>query len=107
MDLLAGIWTVHVPCMQGAALMMTDLISGNYGMLTAIPQALPHVKSGRLRAPRQGIPREHAQHRTCRRSPKRFRASTTRHGMACSRRRTPRAIIERVNSDLTKALRAA
>jgi tripartite-type tricarboxylate transporter receptor subunit TctC len=104
-DLLAGIRTVHVPY-KGGGPAMTDLISGQLQyMLTAIPQALPHVKSGRLRAIATG-------------HPSRTRAApdvppiaetlpgfnnTTWYGLLAPSR-TPRAIIERINSDLAKIL---
>jgi tripartite-type tricarboxylate transporter receptor subunit TctC len=85
---------------------MTDLISGQLQyMLTAIPQALPHVKSGRLRALATG-------------HPSRTRAApdlppiaetlpgfnnTTWYGLLAPSR-TPRAIIQRINADLGKIL---
>jgi len=105
MDLLAGIRTVHVPY-KGGGPAMTDLISGQLQyMLTAIPQALPHVKSGRLRALATG-------------HPTRTRAApdlppiaetlpgfnnTTWYGLLAPAR-TPREIVARVNADLTKVL---
>jgi tripartite-type tricarboxylate transporter receptor subunit TctC len=105
MDLLGGIRTVHVPY-KGGGPAMTDLISGQIQyMLTAIPQAIPHVKSGRLRALAVG-------------HPTRTRAApdlppiadtlpgfnnTTWYGVLAPAR-TPRAIIARVNADLTKVL---
>jgi tripartite-type tricarboxylate transporter receptor subunit TctC len=105
MDLLAGIRTVHVPY-KGGGPAMTDLISGQIQyMLSAIPQALPHVKSGRLRALAVG-------------HPTRTRAApdlppiaetlpgfnnTTWYGVLAPAR-TPRAIVTRVNADLTKIL---
>lgn len=50
LDMLAGIRTVHV-AYKGGGPAMTDLLSGRMQfMLSAFPQALPHVKSGRLRA---------------------------------------------------------
>jgi tripartite-type tricarboxylate transporter receptor subunit TctC len=105
MDLLAGIRTVHI-AYKGGGPAMTDLISGQlHYMLTAIPQALPHVKSGRLRALAIG-------------HPTRTRAApdlppiaetlpgfnnTTWYGLLAPAR-TPRDIIARVNADLTKVL---
>ncbi|MEA3157406.1 MAG: hypothetical protein QOK44_4995, partial [Betaproteobacteria bacterium] len=105
MDLLAGIRTVHVPY-KGGGPAMIDLISGQLQyMFTAIPQALPHVKSGRLRALAIG-------------HPTRTRAApdlppvadtlpgfnnTTWYGLLAPAR-TPRAIIARVNADLTRVL---
>ena len=91
MDLLAGIRTVHVPY-KGGGPAMTDLIGGQLQyMFSAIPQAIPHVKSGRLRTLAVGHPTRTRAAPDCRRSPKRFRASTTRRGMGCSRRRAHRA----------------
>jgi tripartite-type tricarboxylate transporter receptor subunit TctC len=103
MDVLAGIRTVHVPY-KGGGPAMTDLISGQLQyMLTAIPQALPHVKSGRLRALATG-------------HPSRTRAApdlapiaetlpgfnnTTWYGLLAPAR-TPREIVARVNADLNK-----
>ena len=105
MDLLAGIRTVHI-AYKGGGPAMADLISGQlHYMLTAIPQALPHVKSGRLRALAIG-------------HPTRTRAApdlppiaetlpgfnnTTWYGLLAPAR-TPREIIARVNADLTKVL---
>jgi tripartite-type tricarboxylate transporter receptor subunit TctC len=93
-DLLAGIRTVHVPY-KGGGPAMTDLISGQ----------LQYMKSGRLRAIATG-------------HPSRTRAApdlppiaetlpgfnnTTWYGLLAPSR-TPRAIIERINSDLAKIL---
>jgi tripartite-type tricarboxylate transporter receptor subunit TctC len=105
MDLLAGIRTVHV-AYKGGGPAMTDLISGQlHYMLTAIPQALAHVKSGRLRALAIG-------------HPTRTRAApdlppiaetlpgfnnTTWYGLLAPAR-TPREIIARVNADLIRVL---
>jgi tripartite-type tricarboxylate transporter receptor subunit TctC len=104
-DLMAGIRTVHVPY-KGGGPAMPDLLSGQLQyMLSAIPQAIPHVKSGRLRALATG-------------HPTRTRAApdlpaiaetlpgfnnTTWYGLLAPAR-TPRAIIMRVNADLTKVL---
>jgi tripartite-type tricarboxylate transporter receptor subunit TctC len=104
-DLLAGIRTVHVPY-KGGGPAMIDLISGQLQyMLSAITQALPHVKSGRLRALATG-------------HPTRTRAApdlpaiaetlpgfnnTTWYGVLAPAR-TPRAIVTRVNGDLSKVL---
>jgi tripartite-type tricarboxylate transporter receptor subunit TctC len=105
MDLLAGIRTVHV-AYKGGGPAMTDLISGQlHYMFSAIPQTLPHVKSGRLRALAIG-------------HPTRTRAApdlppvaetlpgfnnTTWYGLLAPAR-TPREIIARVNADLGKVL---
>jgi tripartite-type tricarboxylate transporter receptor subunit TctC len=105
MDLLAGIRTVHV-AYKGGGPAMTDLISGQLQyMFSAIPQTLPHVKSGRLRALAIG-------------HPTRTRAApdltpvaetlpgfnnTTWYGLLAPAR-TPRAIVAKVNADLGKVL---
>ncbi len=50
LDLMAGTRMVHVPY-KGAGAALTDVIGGQVQMLfSAIPPALPHVRSGRLRA---------------------------------------------------------
>lgn len=105
MDLLAGIRTVHVPY-KGGGPAMTDLISGQLQyMLTAIPQALPHVKSGRLRALATGHP---TRTRAAPELPPIAETlpgfnNTTWYGLLAPAR-TPREIVARVNSDLTKVL---
>jgi tripartite-type tricarboxylate transporter receptor subunit TctC len=105
MDLLAGIKTVHVPY-KGGGPAMTDLISGQLQyMLTAIPQALPHVKSGRLRALAVGHP---TRTRAAPDMPPIAETlpgfnNTTWYGVLAPAR-TPRAIVARVNADLTKVL---
>ncbi len=105
MDLLAGIRTVHIPY-KGGGPAMTDLISGQLQyMLTAIPQALPHVKSGRLRALATGHP---TRTRVAPDLPPIAETlpgfnNTTWYGLLAPAR-TPRAIIARVNSDLTRVL---
>jgi tripartite-type tricarboxylate transporter receptor subunit TctC len=105
MDLLGGIRTVHVPY-KGGGPAMTDLISGQvHYMLTAIPQALPHVKSGRLRALATGHPtrtRAAADLPPIAETLPGFN-NTTWYGVLAPAR-TPRAVITRVNADLAKVL---
>lgn len=105
LDMLAGIKTVHVPY-KGGGPAITDLISGQIQyMLSAFPQALPHVKSGRLRAIAVG----HA-------SRTKFAPdlppvadvlpgfnNTTWYGLLAPAR-TPSALIAKMNADLVKAL---
>ena len=105
MDLLGGIRTVHVPY-KGGGPAMTDLISGQLQyMLTAIPQALPHVKSGRLRALAVGHP---SRTRAAPDMPPIAETlpgfnNTTWYGLLAPAR-TPRDIVARVNADLGKIL---
>ena len=105
MDLLAGTRTVHVPY-KGGGPAMTDLISGQIQyMLTAIPQALPHVKSGRLRALATGHP---TRTRAAPDLPPLAETipgfnNTTWYGLLAPAR-TPRQIVMRVNADLNKVL---
>ena len=105
MDLLAGTRTVHVPY-KGGGPAMTDLISGQIQyMLTAIPQALPHVKSGRLRALATGHP---TRTRAAPDLPPLAETipgfnNTTWYGLLAPAR-TPRQIVSRINSDLNKVL---
>jgi tripartite-type tricarboxylate transporter receptor subunit TctC len=105
MDLLAGTRTVHVPY-KGGGPAMTDLISGQIQyMLTAIPQALPHVKSGRLRALAVGHP---TRTRAAPDLPPLAETipgfnNTTWYGLLAPAR-TPRQIVLRVNADLNKVL---
>ena len=105
LDIMGGIRTVHVPY-KGGGLALTDLIGGQLQyMFSAIPQVLPHVKSGRLRAIAVG-------------HPTRTRAApdlpavaetlpgfnnTTWYGLLAPAR-TPRDIIVRINADLNKVL---
>jgi tripartite-type tricarboxylate transporter receptor subunit TctC len=105
LDLLAGIRTVHVPY-KGGGPAMTDLIGGQlHYMLSAIPQAIPHVKSGRLRSLAVGHP---TRTRAAPDMPPIAETlpgfnNTTWYGVLAPAR-TPRAIIERVHSDVTKVL---
>lgn len=105
MDILAGIRTVHVPY-KGGGPATTDLLGGQLQfMFSAIPQVLPHVKTGRLRAIAVG-------------HPTRTRAApdmppvadtlpgfnnTTWYGLLAPGR-TPREIVTRINADLNKLL---
>ena len=105
MNVMAGIVTVHVPY-KGGGPAITDLLGGQLQfMFSAIPQVLPHVKTGRLRAIAVG-------HLT------RTRVApdlppiaetlpgfniTTWYGVLAPAR-TPREIVVRINSDLNKVL---
>lgn len=105
MDIMAGVRTVHVPY-KGGGPALTDLLGGQLQfMFSAIPQVLPHVKTGRLRAIAVG-------------HPTRTRAApdlppvaetlpgfnnTTWYGVLAPAR-TPREIVARINADLNKVL---
>ena len=105
MDILAGVRTVHVPY-KGGGPATIDLLGGQLQfMFSAIPQVLPHVKTGRLRAIAVG-------------HPTRTRAApdlpavaetlpgfnnTTWYGVMAPAR-TPRDIVTRINADLNKVL---
>ena len=55
-NMLAGVKTVHVPY-KGGGPALTDLLSGRLQyMFSAIPQVVPHVKAGRLKAIAVGHP---------------------------------------------------
>jgi len=105
LDMLAGIKTVHVPY-KGGGPAMTDLISGQVQyMLSAFPQALPHVKTGRLRAIAVGHP---TRTKFAPELPPVADVlpgfnNTTWYGLLAPAR-TPRALIEKMNADLNKAL---
>jgi tripartite-type tricarboxylate transporter receptor subunit TctC len=105
LDILAGVRTVHVPY-KGGGPATIDLLAGQLQfMFSAIPQVLPHVKTGRLRAIAVG-------------HPTRTRAApdlpavaetlpgfnnTTWYGVLAPAR-TPREIVSRINTDLNKVL---
>ena len=105
LDTLAGIRTVHVPY-KGGGPAMTDLLSGQIQyMLSAIPQARPHVKSGRLRAIAVGHPTR------TKAAPDLPPIAETLPGFnnttwyaLLAPARTPHAIIARLNADLAKVL---
>lgn len=105
LDMLAGIRTVHI-AYKGGGPAMVDLISGQVQyMLTAFPQALPHVKSGRLRALAVGHP---TRSRVAPELPTLADVlagfnNTTWYGLLAPGR-TPREVIARVNADLTKVV---
>ncbi len=105
MNIMAGIVTVHVPY-KGGGPAITDLLGGQLQfMFSAIPQVLPHVKTGRLRAIAVG-------HLT------RTRVApdlppiaetlpgfniTTWYGVLAPAR-TPHELVVRINADLNKVL---
>ncbi len=105
LDIMAGIRTVHVPY-KGGGPALVDLLSGQLQfMFSAIPQVLPHVKSGRLRAIAVG-------HATRTRAAPDLPAvsdtlpgfnNTTWYGLLAPAR-TPRDIVARINADLNKVL---
>ncbi len=105
LDIMAGIRTVHVPY-KGGGPATTDLLGGQLQfMFSAIPQVLPHVKTGRLRAIAVG-------HATRTRAAPDLPAiaetlpgfnNTTWYGLLAPAR-TPREIVMRINADLNKVL---
>lgn len=105
LDVMAGIKTVHV-AYKGGGPAMIDLLAGQIQyMLSAFPQALPHVKTGRLRAIGVG-------HGTRTRIAPELPLiadvlpgfnNTTWYGLLAPAG-TPARIIARMNADLNKAL---
>lgn len=105
MDILAGIRTVHVPY-KGGGPATIDLLAGQLQfMFSAIPQVLPHVKTGRLRAIAVGHPtrtRAAPDLPTVAETLPGFN-NTTWYGVLAPAR-TPREIVARINADLNKVL---
>lgn len=105
LDMMAGIKTVHVPY-KGGGPAMTDLLAGQIQfMLSAFPQALPHVKTGRLRAIGVGHP---TRSRVAPDMPLIADVlpgfnNTTWYALLAPAG-TPAAIVTRINADLGKAL---
>jgi tripartite-type tricarboxylate transporter receptor subunit TctC len=105
LDVMAGIKTVHV-AYKGGGPAMIDLLAGQIQyMLSAFPQALPHVKTGRLRAIGVG-------HTTRTRIAPELPLiaevlpgfnNTTWYGLLAPAG-TPAPIVARMNADLNKAL---
>ena len=105
LDVMAGIKTVHV-AYKGGGPAMIDLLAGQIQyMLSAFPQALPHVKTGRLRAIGVG---HSARTRIAPELPLIADVlpgfnNTTWYGLLAPAG-TPAAIVARMNADLNKAL---
>jgi len=105
MNIMAGVTTVHVPY-KGGGPALTDLLGGQLQfMFSAIPQVLPHVKTGRLRAIAVGHP---TRTRTAPDLPPVAETlpgfnNTTWYGLLAPAR-TPREIVVRINADLNKVL---
>jgi tripartite-type tricarboxylate transporter receptor subunit TctC len=105
LDVMAGIKTVHI-AYKGGGPAMIDLLAGQIQyMLSAFPQALPHVKTGRLRAIGVG-------HATRTRIAPDLPLiadvlpgfnNTTWYGLLAPAG-TPKHIVARMNADLNKAL---
>jgi tripartite-type tricarboxylate transporter receptor subunit TctC len=105
LDMMAGIKTVHVPY-KGGGPAITDLISGQIQyMFSAFPQALPHVKSGRLRAIGVGhaMATKFAPELPIVADVLPGFNNTTWYGLLAPAR-TPPAVIAKMNADLNKAL---
>ena len=105
LNILGGVRTVHVPY-KGGAFAITDLIGGQLQyMFSAIPQMLPHVKTGRLRALAIGHP---TRTRAAPDAPPLADTlpgfnNTSFYGLLAPAR-TPRDIVMRINTDLNKLL---
>jgi len=103
---IAGVDMIHVPY-KGSAAAMTDLLGGQVAMMfTDIPTAIPHIKSGKLRAlgvtsaqPSPALPdvRPLAEQGLAN-----FDLKAWYGVMAPAN--TPKAIVDRLNAEITKAL---
>jgi tripartite-type tricarboxylate transporter receptor subunit TctC len=103
---IAGVDMIHVPY-KGSAAAMTDLLGGQVAMMfTDIPTAIPHIKSGKLKAlgvtsaqPSPALPdvRPLAEQGLAN-----FDLKAWYGVMAPAN--TPKAIVDRLNAEITKAL---
>jgi tripartite-type tricarboxylate transporter receptor subunit TctC len=104
---VTGIYMVHLPY-RGSAPAITDLIAGNVNvMFDNLPSALPHIKSGRLRAlavtsrnPSAALPGVPTIEQAA--NLKDFDASSWFGLFAPAG--TPRAIVDKIQGDVAKAL---
>jgi tripartite-type tricarboxylate transporter receptor subunit TctC len=104
---VTGIYMVHLPY-RGSAPALTDLIAGNVNvMFDNLPSALPHIKSGRLKAlavtsrnPSAALPGVPTIEQAA--SLKDFDASSWFGLFAPAG--TPRAIVDKIQGDVAKAL---
>ncbi len=104
---VTGIYMVHLPY-RGSAPAITDLIAGNVNvMFDNLPSALPHIKSGRLKAlavtsrnPSAALPGVPTIEQAA--SLKDFDASSWFGLFAPAG--TPRAIVDKIQGDVAKAL---
>jgi tripartite-type tricarboxylate transporter receptor subunit TctC len=104
---VTGIYMVHLPY-RGSAPALTDLIAGNVNvMFDNLPSALPHIKSGRIKAlavtsknPSAALPGVPTIEQAA--GLKDFDASSWFGLFAPAG--TPRAIVDKIQGDVTKAL---
>jgi tripartite-type tricarboxylate transporter receptor subunit TctC len=107
---VTGIYMVHFPY-RGSAPAVTDLIGGNMNvMFDNLPSALPHIKSGRLKAlavtsksPSAALPGVPTIEQAA--GLKDFDASSWFGLFAPAG--TPRAVVDRIQGDVAKALSVA
>lgn len=109
LKLITHIDMIHVPY-KGGAEAYTDLIAGNVSlMIGAMPPALPHIQSGRLRAlATAGAKRvpQLPELPTIAEAGVRGYEADAWHGFV-TRAGTPRPVVEKLNVEIVKALHAA
>ena len=106
--LMAGVQVVHVP--YKGAVSVPDVIAGRVQMLfSGVPQALPHLQAGRLRALGVTTPK---RSRTLPEVPTIAEAGvpgydvTVWYGIFCTGR-TPKPVLDKINAGFVKAIHSA